>query len=418
MSKKPLKIGLVGCNRGTYLSPNFKLLGCEIVAICDFNKERLAESKKSIGYEVATYENFDDFIEHDMDAVLLANCFHEHAPLAIKCFEKGIHVLSECISNGTMAEGVELIEAFEKTENVVYMLAENYPQMLYNKEIQNVVKSGTLGKILYAEAEYNHPSSPYDVEFLKQFVNYPKHWRNYCPASYYITHSLGPVMKATGATPKQVSCLNIFAPTDEDKPSGNYAGDKASIITTMNDDGSVFRITACSQFGAHHCSTRVCGTKGQIENIRGMGEKIMLRYNGWDIPEGREEVNCYDPQWNDKDEELIKNSGHGGADFITIKIFVEAVKANKQPPFPFDIYSGTTMSSVAILGHRSMLEGGKPYMIPDFRKKEDRDLWREDRLTPFFGTNGSKPNIQPGSQADYKPTEEQIAGYKKLIGIE
>ena len=337
MSKKPLKIGLVGCNRGTYLSPNFKLLGCDIVAICDFNKERLAESKKSIGYEVATYENFDDFIEHDMDAVLLANCFHEHAPLAIKCFEKGIHVLSECISNGTMAEGVELIEAFEKTENVVYMLAENYPQMLYNKEIQNVVKSGTLGKILYAEAEYNHPSSPYDVEFLKQFVNYPKHWRNYCPASYYITHSLGPVMKATGATPKQVSCLNIFAPVDEDKPSGNYAGDKASIITTMNDDGSVFRITACSQFGAHHCSTRVCGTKGQIENIRGMGEKIMLRYNGWDIPEGREEVNCYDPKWNDKDEELIKNSGHGGADFITIKIFVEAVKANKQPPFPFDI---------------------------------------------------------------------------------
>lgn len=62
-----------------------------------------------------------------------------------------------------MAEGVELVRAFEKS-NSIYMLAENYPQMIFNREMKRVCDTGTLGKILYAEGEYNHPVSPYDVE--------------------------------------------------------------------------------------------------------------------------------------------------------------------------------------------------------------------------------------------------------------
>ena len=412
---KNYKVGVFGVGRGMDLARNFELCGCEIVAICDFHKERLENAKAKCKDTVAVYENFNEFIEHEMDICILGNFFHEHAPYAIKCFEKGIHVYSECISNGTMAEGVELVEAFEKTENVVYMLAENYPQSIFNREMQNVCAGGTLGKIMYAEGEYNHPGSPYDTGFLKCYVYFPEHWRNWIPACYYITHSLGPVMKATGATPKQVSCLSIFAPEASDAPTANHVGDRTSIITTMNDDGSVFRVTACAKFGGHHNAYRICGTKGQIENLRGMGDKVMLRYNSWDIPEGKEEINCYDPKWNDKDEEIIKTSGHGGGDYLTVRIFMDAIKENRQPIFPFDIYSGTTMSSVAILAHRSVLEGGKPYAIPDFRKAEDRDLWRNDRLTPFPGADGSAPTLPCCSDPTYAPTNEQIEGYLELI---
>jgi len=35
-------------------------------------------------YGVTTYTDYDRFLEHDMDAVILANYFHEHAPFAIK----------------------------------------------------------------------------------------------------------------------------------------------------------------------------------------------------------------------------------------------------------------------------------------------------------------------------------------------
>ena len=164
-----IKIGIFGAGvRGFTVARDFQLLNCDIVAMCDFRKERLELAKKKFGEDIAMYEDFDSFIEHDMDAVFLANFFHEHAPYAIKCLEKGIHVFSECISNGTMAEGVELVKAAQKS-NAVYMLAENYPQMIFNREMKRICDGGTLGKIMYAEGEYNHPGNPFDVEFKKDY---------------------------------------------------------------------------------------------------------------------------------------------------------------------------------------------------------------------------------------------------------
>lgn len=412
-----LKIGIFGAGiRGLYVARDFMLLNCDIVAVCDFRKERLDVAKKELGDSVALYSDFDSFIEHHMDVVVLSNYFNEHAPYAIRCFEKGLHVYSECISNGTMAEGVELIKAFEKSKSI-YMLAENYPQMIFNREIKRVCDGGTLGRIIYAEGEYNHPGDPNDIQFKKDYMYYEKHWRNLLPASYYITHSLGPVMWATGATPEKVTSFNTFAPPLGDVPNAKRSGDAAAIIMTQNDDGSVFKVTGCARFGGHHNAYRVCGTEGQIENLRGMGDQVMLRYNAWSKPENMEEVNLYTPKWNDKDEEIIKRSGHGGGDYLTARNFVECVKANKQPEHPFDIYSAVKMSSVAILAHRSMLEGGKPYDIPDFKKEEDKKRYENDYLSPFYGTDGSEPTLLCCSHTDYKPTEAQVDNFKKSLGL-
>lgn len=413
---KKIKIGIFGVGRGMDLAKDFMLLGADIAAICDFNEERLEEATRKVGKDTAVYSDFDSFIEHDLDAVVLANYFHEHTPFAIKCFEKGIHVFSECISNGTMAEGIELLKSFEKS-NSIYMLAENYPQMIFNREMKRVCDGGTLGKILYAEGEYNHPGNPNDVKFKKTYNYFPEHWRNFLPRSYYITHSLGPVMWATGATPKKVTSFAAFAPIEGDVPTASFSGDRVSIVTTQNDDGSIFRITGCAAFGGHHNAYRICGTEGQIENLRGMGNKVMLRYNGWSKPEGMDEVNLYEPKWNDPDEEIFKTSGHGGGDYLTARVFLDCIKKGKQPEHPFDIYSAINMSSVAILAHRSMLEGGKPYDIPDFTKEEDCKLYENDRLSPFYGVDGSDPVIPCCSHTDFKPTEKQVRNYKKVLGL-
>ena len=405
-----LRVGVFGAGRGLGLAKNFMLLNADIVALCDNHKERRESALKQLDKGVAAYENFDDFIEHPMDAVILANNFYQHAPYAIKCFERNIHVFCECISNGTMGEGVELVRAFKKSKSI-YMLAENYPQMIFNREMKRLVDSGNLGKILYAEGEYNHPVSTWDTEFTKTYKFYPKHWRHFLPRTYYITHSLGPVMNATGATPTKVSAFAMYSPDPDGVPSATYNADKAANITTFNDDGSVFRITACSAFGAHHNAYRVCGTKGQIENVRGMGEQVMLRYNAWDVPDGEKEINLYTPSWNDKDEEIIKTSGHGGGDYLTVRTFMECVKAGKQPPHPFDIYSATVMSSVGILGHRSVMEGGKVYDIPDFRNEDACKMYEDDYLTPFWGDDGSAPTLPCCSRPDYKPTDRQMELY-------
>ena len=414
---KTLKIGVFGARRGADIAKNFLMLGCEIVAICDRDVAFRESAAKRLGGEsVKQYDDFDAFIEHGMDAVILANFFNEHAPYAIKCFERGIHVYSECISNGTMAEGVALIRAFEKSSSI-YMLAENYPQMLFNREMHRIGRGGTLGKILYAEGEYNHPGNPQNVEFKKVHNYYEKHWRNFLPRSYYITHSLGPVMWATGATPKRVTSFAIYAPTEGDVPIATFGGDRASIVTTQNDDGSVFRITGCAGFGGHHNAYRICGTKGQIENLRGMGEQVMLRYNDWEKPEGANEVNLYTPSWNDPEEELIKKSGHGGGDYLTCRMFRDCVLEGHQPEMPFDIHSAVTMSSVAILSHRSMIAGGVPFDIPDFHNETDRVLWQDDRLSPFWGSDGSTPTLPVCSHPDYKPTEKQVELYREVLGI-
>lgn len=409
-----IRVGVFGAGRGMDLAKCFMLLDAEIVAICDNNKERREKALNSLDASVAPYDNFDEFINHPMDAVILANNFHQHAPYAIKCFEHNIHVLSECTANGTMGEGVALARAFEKSKSI-YMLSENYPQMRFNREMKRIVDSGKLGKILYAEGEYNHPVSAWDTEFTKTYKFYPEHWRHFLPATYYITHSLGPVMHITGATPKKVTAFAMYAPKEEDVPNASYNADRGANITTLNDDGSVFRVTGCVAYGAHHNAYRVCGTRGQIENLRGMDDRVMLRYNKWDIPEGEAREHLYKPSWNDKDEALIEKSGHGGGDFLTVRMFMDCVKQGKQPPHPFDIYSATTMSSVAILGHRSVLEGGRVYDLPDFRKEEDRRIYENDDLTPFWGDNGEAPTIPCCSNPDYKPTATQMELYLKEL---
>ena len=93
-----------------------------------------------------------------MDAVVLANYFHEHAPFAIKALKAGKHVMSECAACSTLAEGVELCRTVEQTGKL-YMLAENYPFTAFNLELARLYKQGEIGRVLYAEGEYIHPGS-------------------------------------------------------------------------------------------------------------------------------------------------------------------------------------------------------------------------------------------------------------------
>ena len=142
----------------------------------------------------------------------------------------------------------------------------------------------------------------------------------------------------------------------------------------------------------------------------------MLRYNSWNIPEGMEENNLIDPKWNTENCEGLDNfDGHGGADVLTVRYFIKCLRENKQPEFPFDLESAITMSSVAILGHRSVIEKGKPYNIPDFDNENDRKLYENDFLTPFYQTKGDEPSIQCCSNKEYKASESQINKYKEAL---
>ena len=189
--------------------------------------------------------------------------------------------------------------------------------------------------------------------------------------------------------------------------------ERLAVILTQNDDGSVFRVTGTASFGGHECSTRVCGEKGQMENLRDGSHKVAIHYNSWDKPEELEsnEVS-YVPEWPEDEREQIEQAGHGGGDYFVIREMFRAIRENKKPEF--DEYFATTLASVGILGHRSLLENGVAYDIPDFRREEDRIQYENDTLTPFYGSDGSEPTIRPSNHTtNFSP--EEMARYDELM---
>ena len=222
-------------------------------------------------------------------------------------------------------------------------------------------------------------------------------------------------MRYVGAFPKRVTAMPVapFADLSKAKRRASHIVEPAAIITTLNDDYSVFKVTGHASFGAEFNSYRFCGRNGQIENVRGAESMISLNYNPWQIPEGKLQNNFYKAHCYDKDIEHIQKAGHGGGDFFVIREFLDCIRNNRKPVM--DVYFATTLSAVGILGHRSLLEGGMPYDIPDFKNEEDRKKYENDRLSPFYYTDGRTPTIPCSYNKDYKPTDEQVEAWAELL---
>ena len=87
--KRTVKFGIFGLGRGGSFYNTVLLNNGEIVAVCDLNEKKLADAKKHLGENLATYTDFDEFINHEgLEAIFLCNYFHEHAEYAIKALKK------------------------------------------------------------------------------------------------------------------------------------------------------------------------------------------------------------------------------------------------------------------------------------------------------------------------------------------
>src|SRR5262245_24263005 len=206
--KKPIRVGVIGVGRGLSFARGAHIVGMKLVALCDHWKEKLRDAGKQL--KVATYTDYNRFLEHDLDAVILANYFHEHAPFAIAALRAGKHVMSECAACNTLDEGVALCRAVEETGQI-YMFAENCPYTAFNLEMARLYRAGEIGRVLYAEGEYIHPGS---FDWYMGIAPGLRHWRNNYPATYYCTHALAPLMTITDTMPIRVSGFAVPLPED------------------------------------------------------------------------------------------------------------------------------------------------------------------------------------------------------------
>ena len=407
------KIGIFGLGRGTNFLKNAINNGFDVVALCDKDREKLERLKAKVP-EAALYESFDDFIKHDMDAVILVNYFHEHAQFAIRAMEAGKHVLSEVCAASTMALCVELARAVERT-GMKYMLGENYPYMAANVEMKRIYESGVLGRVLYSHGEYIHPSS---VESTNQFTRGEYHWRSWTPRTYYLSHSLGPLMFITNSAPKTVTAVSAYAPELCKGTQKHVADGIAAMLCNMG-DGSISTFTGAGAIAGRGNWYRIACLDGFAESVRGNDEKMIVAFNEWSKPADRPRVCEYIPNIDkgDVSESIIKDAGHWGGDYWVMYHFKRVLWGLEEPYF--DIYRGLTMASVGILGWRSVLEGGKTFEIPDFRTEEARKLYENDTVSPFPKADGSVDI--PCCKKEYHPTDEDRATAEaiwKKFGVE
>ncbi len=402
----PIRVGVIGVGRGHgFAAGAGPHLGMELVALCDTWEERLEKVGKEL--QVATYTDYERFLEHDMDAVILANYFHEHAPFAVKALNAGMHVMSETSACFTLAQGVELVEAVERSGRI-YMFAENYPYMLFNQEMRRLYQNGRVGRFMYGEGEYVHPM---DADSTNRISPGTGHWRNWLPATYYCTHALAPVMFITDTRPHKVNGFVI--PRCADDPVYQRVArcnDAASMIAVRMDNGAVVKLLQVGLRG-HGVGVRIHGSRGHMENLRcGDRNQVWFRRENYHEGDGKPEESTYRAEFPAEHQQAAQ-SGHGGGDYFMNYHFAEAIRRNEQPYW--DVYRGVAASIVGIQAYRSALDDASPVVIPDFRDKTVRSQYADDHWQPDPARR-REGDPWPSIMGEVKPSADALAYARRI----
>ena len=370
-----VRIGVLGGYRGTSMINYCKQAeNAEVVAICDNVPEVLeAQRQMAEGMDIAFYDNFEDFIKHDMDAVVLANFANEHAPFAIAAMKRGLHVFSEVLPVQTMKEAVELIETVEET-GCIYAYGENYCYMPAPYEMKKLYKEDRIGEFEYGECEYVHNCEPiwhsitYGVE---------EHWRNNMYSTFYCTHSIGPIIHMTGLRPVKVTGFE-GTKNERNLRTGSKSGQFGIEMITLENGGIIKSIHG----GLYNNSIwySVYGSKGRMECARedandGHIDKIYVNSTETSGDYGSAKYEAYNAS-----EALGRSAnafGHGGSDYYSMYNFVEKIKGNPEAD-TIDVYEALDMFLPGMFAYRSILNGGIPMDIPNLRDKAEREKWRND----------------------------------------
>lgn len=397
-----IKLGMWGLGRGFHFFKTCKHLNIDVVAGCDYN-EHMRENFVSMNPGAFVTSDADEFLAQDFDAVLLATFCPNHGPEAVRCLEAGKHVLSEVTAFHTMAEGVALVEAVEKS-GLIYNLAENYPFSAANSWLTRKWQEGLFGELQYGEYEYVHECRNLQYTYIDDVPIQPGHtvhsWRSWLSGHYYCTHSLGPIIIITGLRPVQVVSL----PVDKRiagyiaKESGGGLSIAPELIRMSN--GAVIRNLMGATTNDTH-SQRLWGTRGSAELE---GSRLSLRLGGSGVSPKHPVTPSYD-----KLGELAAATGHGGGDFWALYYFARQILTGEAAPF--DIYTAVDATTPGILALRSASEGGTPYDVPDFRNKAEREPWRNDqwaqeRIDPLTQAFGDE--VDAASVSDFTQTMSEL----------
>jgi predicted dehydrogenase len=349
-----LKVGIAGLRRGRALLSVFaNLTECEVVAVCD-PKTDVADEVSKRWNVPWVYGDFDSFIEADMDIVVVATPREFHVSQSIAALERGMHVLCEVPAVVTLDECEPLVKAVRNGPGK-YMMAENCNFWAFIESWREMVTQGRIGKIIYAEAEYIHA-----IPQLMRTPDGKPTWRAFLPPIHYCTHSLGPILSL--ADDRCVSVVGMNTGSNVDTEFGTIDME-AGLFKTAS--GAVIKIltgfSLIREPAFHYYS--VYGTRGVLE--RGRGQDRCFGYFK-DVPNLHGMVELPLTTSHPRLPAWAASGGHGTAEYMMIKAFVDAIVEDKEPPI--DVYRALDYTVPGLCAHISAEEGGRPVDIPDFRQ--------------------------------------------------
>ena len=353
---KKLRIGVVGCCRGTGVMSVFASHPeVEVTAVCDVDKSRANEAGRHLSLpQSAVFTRYDRFLKAPIDAVLIATPIKFHAEQTLKALAAGKHVLCEQTMAYTVQDCRKIVAAVKKT-GLTYMMAENYCYFHYIREWQKLVEAGELGKIYYAEGEYLHEI----INLLVDSKTGKYFWRHERPPIWYCAHTLGPllvlmkdrIVKACGLT-------TGFTKMPKYKKHIGFLDFQIGLFKTQK--GAVIKILRSQVVSRPHMVWySVFGTNGHLENGR-------VNEDGLTFIEGKMDKHSpassrtliVDPNA----PEEAKRGGHGTSEYYMIRDFLAAVKTGKRPPI--DAVVAADMTIPGLIAHESSMKGGKWMDVP------------------------------------------------------
>lgn len=339
-----LKVGMVGIGRatsyGSVFAHNEKT---EVVALCDMDEEKLAENAKDFELDDKhIFTNYEDFLNTDIDIVVLGTPIPSHADEVCKALALDKHVLCEVTAADTIQDCERIVEAVRKSKGK-YMMAENCIYMDFCMEWKHHIDKGRIGTPFYAEADYVH-------EIRDRVAN--KWSANRAPI-HYCSHSLGPILHWMDDYVVRATASGNRSTMIEPATIGNIDMQVALFETKKGATIKVLRSSVALRHPAL-CSYGIYGSKGFMESSRtgydGSGHRF---FEGIDPDGGREIVT------NTSDIEAPPEAqlgGHGSSEYYLVQDFLRSIEQDTTPAI--DVVRAMDMTVPGLIAHEAAMKGG------------------------------------------------------------
>jgi predicted dehydrogenase len=178
-----IRVGVIGCGYwGPKLARNFHdLPDASLHMVADLREDRLDEIKK-LYPQVKTTRNYEDLLDGQIDAIVIATPVSTHFPLAKAALLAGKHVFIEKPITSRSENARELVELAARFD-LTLMVGHTFVFNPAVRAVRVVVQSGELGQIYYmnsirANLGLLQPDinvmwdlAPHDISMLRYILN-------------------------------------------------------------------------------------------------------------------------------------------------------------------------------------------------------------------------------------------------------